>query len=153
MAKNSLFDEALYQSIRKRVESLTPVNERKWGKMNIAQMMKHLRKAMQLAFPRDKPLPQAPFFVKLMTPFIKKMVLSEKPYREGLPTAKGIIITDQVDFDIEKNKLIQTLDQFFANGGEMAAQNTHPLFGKLKPEEWGFSQWKHFDHHLRQFNA
>jgi hypothetical protein len=153
MAKNSLFDEQLYQSIHSRVVLLTPSNERKWGRMNCAQMMKHLRKAMQLAFPRDKPLPKPSLLRKLMMPLIKNMVLSEKPYREGLPTAKAMIITDPVDFDTEKTKLLNTLDQFFNQGGEVAAQQIHPLFGKLKPEEWGFSQWKHFDHHLRQFNT
>ncbi|WP_410479057.1 DUF1569 domain-containing protein [Pedobacter psychrodurus] len=25
------------------------------------------------------------------------------------------------------------------------------FFGPLTPEEWALMQWKHFDHHLRQF--
>lgn len=27
------------------------------------------------------------------------------------------------------------------------------FFGNLTPEEWAIVQWKHFDHHLRQFGV
>jgi hypothetical protein len=30
---------------------------------------------------------------------------------------------------------------------------THPFFGALTWREWGVLQWRHADHHLRQFDA
>ncbi len=36
----------------------------------------------------------------------------------------------------------------------MAIPHTiHPLFGKLTPEQWGKSIYKHLDHHLQQFDV
>ena len=29
----------------------------------------------------------------------------------------------------------------------------HPVFGSFTPEQWGQMQYKHLDHHLRQFNV
>ena len=29
----------------------------------------------------------------------------------------------------------------------------HPAFGKLSKEQWGKMQYKHLDHHLRQFGV
>ena len=30
---------------------------------------------------------------------------------------------------------------------------TQRKWGKMTAYEWGFSQWKHFDHHLNQFGV
>jgi Protein of unknown function (DUF1569) len=32
-------------------------------------------------------------------------------------------------------------------------QKPHPFFGALTVAEWDGLQWKHLDHHLRQFGA
>jgi hypothetical protein len=31
--------------------------------------------------------------------------------------------------------------------------NVHRFFGRLTGAEWGVTQYKHLDHHLRQFGA
>jgi hypothetical protein len=31
--------------------------------------------------------------------------------------------------------------------------NVHRFFGRLSGAEWGVTQYKHLDHHLRQFGA
>ncbi len=152
MAKISLYDQVTYDSIRNRIESLSADNQQKWGKMNLPQVLAHLRKAMELALDKTKK-PKLNVIGFVLGPFIKKMVLSESPYKEGLPTAKKMIITDERNFDIEKVKLLSTFDLFKHNGPEYAAAIKHPMFGNLTGVEWGYVQWKHFDHHLRQFSA
>jgi hypothetical protein len=32
-------------------------------------------------------------------------------------------------------------------------KHPHGFFGKITPKQWGETQWKHLDHHLRQFSA
>ena len=41
---------------------------------------------------------------------------------------------------------------FHARGPEKLAKE-HPFFGPLTSAEWDRLQWKHLDHHLRQFGA
>ena len=31
--------------------------------------------------------------------------------------------------------------------------NPHPMFGKFTMEQWGKMEYKHLDHHLRQFGV
>ena len=97
---------------------------------------------------------KTPFVLKLMAPMIKKVVMSPKPYKEGLPTAKEFIIkADNLDFEKEKAALLIRLNKFITNGEAKVEGLKHPAFGKLTAYEWGFSQWKHFDHHLKQFGV
>ena len=79
--------------------------------------------------------------------------MSNKPYKPGLPTAKEFIIKNDRDFEVEKKDLLNQLNTFLAKGEKNCDGRVHPAFGKLSSYEWGFSQWKHFDHHLRQFGV
>jgi hypothetical protein len=45
------------------------------------------------------------------------------------------------------------IKQFFEGGPTKCTTNPHSFFGQLTPEEWAIAQWKHFDHHLRQFGV
>ncbi len=94
---------------------------------------------------------KTPFILKLLQPFIKKVVMSAKPYKPSMPTAKEFIIRLDKDFEEEKDSLLNRLNTFINNGEEECDGRVHPAFGKLSSYEWGYSQWKHFDHHLRQF--
>ena len=53
----------------------------------------------------------------------------------------------------EKKILLSYIDRFLAIGPEVIANKKHPFFGELTFEEWDKLQWKHLDHHLRQFGA
>ena len=152
MAKPSIYDQDTNDAIRNRIMSLSENNQQKWGKMNLPQILAHLRKAMEIGLDQNKKS-TFNFIGFVFGARIKKMVLSDEPYKEGLPTAKSMIIKNERNFNEEKEKLLTTFDQFKQNGPMYAAAIKHPLFGYLTGEEWGYAQWKHFDHHLRQFNA
>lgn len=38
-----------------------------------------------------------------------------------------------------------------AGGPRACTTHPHPFFGPLTPNEWAVQQYKHLDHHLRQF--
>ena len=57
------------------------------------------------------------------------------------------------DFVREKDVLLSYVDRFITVGPEIITNKTHPFFGELSLEEWGRLQWKHLDHHLRQFSV
>ena len=45
------------------------------------------------------------------------------------------------------------LKKFVEKGEAGISKEVHPFFGKLTTAEWDTLQWKHLDHHLRQFGA
>jgi hypothetical protein len=147
----NLFEANTAKNIEQRIHSLSATSARQWGQMSVSQMMAHLRTVLQLATGERTEKPQ--LIGKLLGPFIKRVVFSPKPYKPGLPTGTGFVIKEDKNFDQEKQQLIATYEKFIAAGPTAVDGLKHPLFGKLTADEWGFSQWKHFDHHLRQFGA
>ena len=48
----------------------------------------------------------------------------------------------------------QVLIRELSAAGEKGCDGrVHPFFGRLTGAEWGISQFKHLDHHLRQFGV
>lgn len=147
----NLFEPQTAKEIIDRLNNLKPDSQRLWGKMDVAQMLKHCNDALGTAT-GDVSI-KTSLMYKLMSPIIKKMVMEKKPYKQGLPTAKEFIITSQHNFDKEKDAVLQRIQKFLNNGAQKVEGLKHPAFGKMTAEEWGYSQWKHFDHHLKQFGV
>lgn len=83
----------------------------------------------------------------------KKVLTNEIHFKHNLPTDKAFIIVEQRKFEEEKLRLIEHVKRFSNDGSKGLTQEPHPFFGKLTSEEWDILQWKHMDHHLRQFGA
>ena len=84
---------------------------------------------------------------------MKSKLYDDVPWKKNLPTAPNFIIKDQRDFEAEKKGLTTLIHQFHAAGPEGITKFPHPLFGKLTPDQWGKSMYKHLDHHLQQFGV
>jgi hypothetical protein len=120
--------------------------------MDVTQMLKHVNDALGTA--TGETIVKTSFLFKILAPFIKKQVMAKAPYKPGLPTAKEFITKDHnLNFDEEKTALLNRLTKFLSNGEKAVDGLKHPAFGELTAYEWGFSQWKHFNHHLNQFGA
>jgi hypothetical protein len=145
----SLFDQQTAMDIRQRLENFHPGSVKQWGKMTAAQTMAHLHAALLVATGGLNP--KANLFTKMMASYIKKVILSEKAFKPGLPTAPDYVMKEEKDFAAEKEALLKTYDRFISGGLSAVTGRRHPLFGQFTAEEWGMSQWKHFDHHLRQW--
>jgi transposase InsO family protein len=70
-----------------------------------------------------------------------------------LPTDKSYVIPTTREFAEERDKAIIIIKKFIYAGLDYCTRHPHYFFGKLTPEEWAIRQWKHIDHHLRQFAA
>jgi hypothetical protein len=93
------------------------------------------------------------FIGRVIAPFMKKAVLSETPFRKNSPTDKSHIFPDDLDFEQQKEKAKASILKFFNGGVSECTKHPHPFFGKFTPEEWAVFEWKHIDHHLRQFGV
>jgi hypothetical protein len=145
---NSLFDTQYSTEIINRINKLTPDTKAQWGKMSVSQMMAHCTEALRSAYGELKL--KRTIFGMLMGPIAKKSVLSDKPYKHGLPTDKHFVIKDDKNFDEEKTKLISYVKKFDESS---LSKDAHPFFGKMTIEQWDKLMSKHLDHHLKQFGA
>ena len=83
----------------------------------------------------------------------KSTVLNEKPIRRSMPTEKSLIVSNERDFTVERQRLLEWTDRFAAGGPERCTKHPHCFFGKMTPGEWATMAYKHMDHHLRQFGV
>lgn len=148
---DNLFNPETYQSIKGRLQLLTETSQPKWGKMTVAQMLQHCNRTFDYAL-SSEPHPRT-FLGLLIGWAVKKQLYDDKPWKQGLPTASRLRVTDSLNFDQEKILLNSTLDAFFTRGPEKVGVFPHPVFGKFTKEQWGMMNYKHLDHHFRQFGV
>ena len=152
MAFPNIFTKEETEIVVARVNKLNAETKPLWGKMSVDQMLAHCSVSYEMAFENKHPKPGA--FLRLMLKlFVKKAVVTEKPYPKSSRTAPAFLITDHRNFEAEKTKLINYLRKT-AEAGEQYFDGKESLsFGKLTVTEWNNLFYKHIDHHLKQFGA
>ncbi|PWS31241.1 DUF1569 domain-containing protein [Pedobacter paludis] len=148
----NLFDHADTAEILIRIQNLSPDAERKWGKMNVNQMLAHCNASLGTAMGLHNPK-RLGFVGRLFGKLLKPKFFSETPFPKNSATDKSYIITGDPNFEQEKAKSISQIKTFSEGGPAKCTTHPQAFFGPLTPEEWALMQWKHFDHHLRQFGA
>lgn len=147
----SLFDDEARADIVRRLGSLAPDSARAWGRMTPAQACAHCR--VPLLIVAGEASAKRPLFAKLVGRFARSAIHNDKPFGKGLPTGPEFRMTDDRDFDTERDGLVADVERFAAGGPDGVAGVVHPFFGDISPDEWDRLMWKHLDHHLRQFGA
>lgn len=148
----NLFNPSDVSEIIKRIENLSPGSQKQWGKMNAAQMLAHCNISLETAMDIHYVKPLI-FIGRLIGSMLRSKALSEKPFGKNSPTDKSYIFTGEHQLEEEKSKLIGSVKKFLEGGAAKCTKHPHPFFGKFTPEEWAVFQWKHLDHHLRQFGV
>jgi Protein of unknown function (DUF1569) len=147
----SLLNQIDNKEIVSRINKLTANTKRLWGKMTVAQMLAHAQNPLCVAF-GEKKLKRG-FLGILFGKMAKKRMTGDAPFKKNMPTDKSFLVKEEKKFDEEKNKLIRLVLRFVTEGEAGISENPHPFFGKLTTNEWDILQWKHLDHHLRQFGV
>jgi len=146
-----LFDSVAASGIQDRLSKLQPDSKPLWGKMNVSQMLAHCTVPLQVAL-SEVQLKQS-LFGKIFGRIAKKRMVSENEFKRHLPTAPQFIVRDERNFMSEKQKLQSLIQRFASSDPDSIAKVPHPFFGPMTKKEWGVLQWKHMDHHLRQFGV
>ena len=148
----NLFEVATVEEVKERMAQLGPDSERLWGKMNPAQMLAHCSAAMAMAAGDSRP--SRILIGRLFGRFAKKsMIVNEKPMPRNVGTDKSLVVSDERDFEIERQRLRDFIDRFAAAGPGACTTHPHFFFGPLLPVEWAALMYQHLDHHLRQFRV
>lgn len=119
--------------------------------MNVAQMLSHLQVPMEVAVGRRKL--KRTLIGMLFGKIAKKKMAGAEPFSKNLPTDKNFLITDDKNFEAERDKVISLVKAFAEKGPAVLNGDPHPFFGKMSEGEWDTLSWKHLDHHLRQFGV
>ena len=151
--KKSLHNPAHFNEITERISLLNPNSEAMWGKMDVCQMMRHCNYVLQVPLQKLK-LPEINRLFAMIGKITKwEIQIFNNGIPRNMPTFQKLIINFECNFEEEKENLLKTLDEYricFKNNNLPAR---HILFGTMKERDWGFLEYKHLHHHLKQFNV
>lgn len=148
MRHKSLLDPEVEREMIKRLETLAPAAQSRWGRMSAAGMLHHVAAALRMATgdlhvaPRMGPLRLFP---------LKQLIIFVLPFPKGAPTAAALLSSEEPDFETGRAAVRAELEAFAKR--EVTRWPDHPAFGPLRRDQWGVLAWKHVDHHFRQFGV
>jgi len=148
----NIFDIVEATEIINRITQLTPTTKNLWGKMNVSQMLAHCTVTYEMVYTDKYPKPNA-FKRFLLKTFVKKAVVSDKPYPKNGRTAPEFLITNKREFEEEKKELLDYIKKTQTLGESHFDNKESNSFGKLTKQEWNAMFYKHLNHHLTQFGV
>jgi hypothetical protein len=147
----TIFDVRARDELLRRVDTIQPSSQRRWGKMSAAQMLEHTARALEMATGRTPSRQALPG--KLSGWMFKKSFVGEKPFGKNGPTAPSFVVRDEPALEPARAKVKELIRELHTAGEKGCDGRVHSFFGRLTGAEWGVTQFKHVDHHLRQFGA
>ncbi|MGA8042236.1 MAG: DUF1569 domain-containing protein [Terracidiphilus sp.] len=152
LVMKNLFEPAAVEELRQRMANLQPDSQPLWGKMNPAQALAHCSAGMQMAMGEIRPrrILMGRLFGRLAK---KSMIVNEKPMPRNVKTDKSLLMEDERDLVVERQRLRGLIGSFAAGGPAVCTNHPHFFFGPLTPAEWSALMYQHMDHHLRQFQV
>lgn len=153
MVRKRLNNPIYYKEIVDRISMLSENSPGKWGKMSVCQMLKHCDLVLQVAL-RKVELPRINIVYKTIGVFTKaEMYVFNNGIPRNMPTFQKLIVNFECDFDASKTSLLKTLEEFREACEKSNLPDHHRLFGNMTEKDWTFLEYKHLDHHLKQFNV
>ncbi len=149
MAIHTLLDEHDRAFLLERGARLTPDLVPRWGRMNAAQMVRHCVEALRgsVGDVHHAPLGRHLFHTRL----VRRLFIRAVPFPRNAPTAPELRVTEPAVLDAERERLIALVGRYGRPEADVGAE--HPLFGVLTRDEWAELEYKHIDHHFRQFGV
>jgi hypothetical protein len=134
----------------RRLERLTADAQPRWGRLTVAKMVCHVADALRVALGERAMRPPAS---RRFTRFpLKHLFLYVIPMPRNLPTSRVLLSTAPTDFARDRQACADLVRRFASSPSSGEGPN-HQVFGVLTWPQWGVLQWRHLDHHLRQFGA
>jgi hypothetical protein len=146
----TLFDKNTQLEMLARVHKLTPASQRKWGKMSVSQMLKHMINAFTVPV-SNLELPKEPLYYIAANPFGRwLMIRALTKWPRNLVTPESFKIKDDPEFEVTRKEFLAKVDAF-VNATNFDGR--HPVFGVMSKELWGEAMYIHLNHHLEQFGV
>lgn len=153
MRYKSLHNEKDFTEIIERIHQLSENSQKKWGKMNVSQMLLHCDKILQIALQKIELPPLGLFFRTVGILTKHEISVFNNGIPRNMPTFKKVIVNFECDFEQTQKNLLKRLEEYNDRYRKHQLPVKHELFGKMRERDWGFLEYKHLDHHLKQFNV
>ena len=142
-----LHDPGVHAGLKRRVQSLTRDTKRQWGKMSIGQMLFHVNLVLSESLGDYK----GERSIKGLPRPLVRWVILNLPWGKGAPTRPDMVVKDEHDFEKEKARCLAMLDRCVAKpmDAEWPEAANFPMTGR----HWSQLNFRHLDHHLRQFGV
>jgi hypothetical protein len=147
----TIFDKKVKEAVIARIRSLNPNSQPLWGKMRVAQMVRHC--ALCEAYYQGRFDVKRSMLGRVFGKLALKGLLKDgKPgLRKNSPTPAAFLVEGDVgSLEVEKEKWIALIMQY---DNFPVDHFVHWFFGKMTQEEIGQFVYRHTDHHLRQFSV
>ena len=146
----SMFDPNVRQDFKNRIRRLQPDGQRRWGRMNVHQMICHLADQLRMTLGEIQSRRVAS---PLSNPLVRRLVIDVLPWPKGrIQGPPEAFVTSPGEWQRDVSVLLDLLDRF---GGSASRKDwpPHPMFGNLGGPLWSRLTCRHFDHHLKQFGV
>ena len=144
-----LHDDGVGDSVRKRVQALTPETKPTWGKMSVDQMLHHCNLVLAESLGEHK---GERSLKGIPRSWIRWMILNG-PWGKGAPTRPDMYIAQgqRYDFAAEKARMLAMIDRVLARSmdAEWPESANFPMTGR----HWSQLNFRHLNHHLKQFGV
>lgn len=144
-------------ALRRRLARLEPTTPARWGRFTAPRMLAHAIQSLrmmtgELAVPTE----QVPWLVRHAP--LRQLLIYVLPFPKGLPTSAALLTRPAAEpaslspaaWQAERQELGRVLDAIGARPPG-TAWPAHPAFGPMSGRDWGALQYRHLDHHFRQF--
>ena len=141
------------EEIKARILRVSEDSQPRWGKMNAAQMFRHCDKILQVGFGKIV-LPRTNFLIKKIGILTKnEMKIFNNGIPPNMPTFPEVIADENCNFEKSRDELLAAIDEFAEKSVKNNLLSEHALFGRMTTKDWGFMEYKHLNHHLKQFKV
>jgi hypothetical protein len=146
----TIFDESDRAAILRRVDALAADRRALWGRFTAPEMVCHLSAGLRQGLGElDAEEPRGP----LSLPVINWLAIHVFPWPKGkAKSPPALLTTKPTSWDADLDALRSLIDRFGARGAS-ASWPPSAAFGRISGESWGVLEYRHLDHHLRQFGV
>ena len=134
-----------------RINSLNEASKAQWGKMTVAQMVKHCTLCEEYYYGNIHV--KRSFLGRLFGRTAISSILKDdvSGLKKNAPTPPQFRVSEiNLDFEAEKSNWKKLMEKYETFKSE---RFQHWFFGEMTKEQLGQFIYKHSDHHLRQFGA
>ena len=147
----SIFEKEVRDGLISRIENLSDSSSNKWGKMNVYQMIVHSIKTEEM-YLRKKSYDRL-FIGRIFGQMsLKSLLKDDKEFKQNEPTHPEFKIKENGYISTNKARWIALIKEYENKSESDYEGFSHPFFGKMTKSQVGEYNYKHIDHHLRQFN-
>lgn len=147
----SIFDKTVRAEVTRRIDDLNERCQPLWGKMNVAQMVRHC--CLCEEYYQGSIKVKRSFLGRIVGKAAARSILKNEAstFSRNAPTSPVFRVTEAVnDLESEKQKWKSLVERYALFSDETF---THWFFGKLTKTQLGQFVYKHCDHHLKQFGV